>query len=189
MKTIRNLSAKLFKDSNMVTVYVVLVFINIIVLGGFGVIGGLTSFFAKRTEVIRLNDLKVLMQTKLNQLSETDLAYKQAKAYIPVFDTIMPESPLVSSYLTTFVLSIAEKGFLLTNFHVTPNDTSGIATVSVTVVGDQTRVSEFLAAIEGLKRISNIKGISLTFDTSSTESTISCSFEIYYMGDMPGGTQ
>lgn len=172
---------RIFSDVNLLVPYIVVALINFIVIGLLGIYGGFNSYTAKRAQISTMTSLKETMQTKLAQLKEVDKDYREASQYLENLDTVMPKDPAVSNYLTTLVLSMADKGFSLKNFSVTTADAEGVAHVKIVAVGDPKKGSDLLASIETLKRIGNVTTVSLSYDADTAN--ISCFFDIYYMGD------
>lgn len=154
-------------DTNTVKVYLVLAFVNVLVVGIMGIIYGVNLYSQKVAYLTSLETQRTEMSQKLAQLKELKSSYDSANLYMDTFNKIMPTSVDFENYIVPFTNTLAQNGFLVTGMNHTSGFGADNAIISATIEGDYFNVPKMLQAIESLPRITDVQSINISTSSLS----------------------
>ena len=155
--------SNLHNDLLMIRIYAVLFVFNLLIVLPYSIKA--INAFNKRNELKSdLTNIKIDMETKLEQLRQSSIVYSEALTYKKDLDIALPSNNDVQNYLVSLVESISGVGYVLTDLTVDFREEKGEIFINLEMEGSPSNIGSVIDVLESLPRITEIQDIAVSFN-------------------------
>ncbi len=144
---------------------------SLIIFGAFAIRPSLTTISRLRQEVKKAREAEVLLDEKINKLSQAQVNYQLASKNVELVNRALPKSAAVPEILENLALAAGRHNIALneTKFGAVEGDDPKIIPLTITVTGNLANLEKFIIELEEGVRQMDVQRVKMSRGSESLE--------------------